>query len=742
MNDKRKTKEQLIQELEDLHQRIAELEKSETERRQTEEKLRDREESYRNLFENANEAIFVAQEGKLVFLNPKTTMITGYSGEELVSRPFIEFIHPDDRDIVSNRHVRRMKGEEITQLYDFRIIHRDGIVRSVELNVVAINWKGRPATLNFLSDITDRKQAEEALRESEEKYKALIETTDTGYLIVDSEGNVVDANSEYVRLSGQATLKEIVGRSVFDWTAGHDLARNRAEVIKCLERGFVRGLEIDYIDPEGRITPVEIHATVIRKGDSLQIVSLCRDISGRKQTEYALRLSEEKLSKAFQASPDWISISTLDDGWYLDVNETYLRVTGFTRKEVVGHTSMEINLWNNPDDRKKGLEIIRENGALKDFEVEFKLKSGEIKLMLWSAELIELEGKKFILSVCQDITDRKQAEERLRESERKYRELVENANSIILRWSRDGKITFMNEFGQQFFGFTEAEILGRHVIGSIVPETESTGRELGPLMDRICANPKDFEQNINENMRRNGERVWISWTNKTVLDKQGQVLEVLSIGSDITERMQAEKELQISLEKLRKAMGGIIQAMSSTIEIRDSYTAGHQRRVADLARAIAQEMGLPEDPVDGLRMAGIVHDLGKISIPAEILTKPTKLSDLEFGLIKTHPQISYDILKDIDFPWPVAEIVLQHHERINGTGYPQGLKGENIFLEARILAVADVVEAIASHRPYRPALGIDKAFEEIEKNKGILYDAEVVDACLRLFKEKGFKLSS
>ncbi len=163
MNDNRKTKEQMIQELEDLHQRIAELEKSETERTQTEEKLREREESYRHLFENANEAIFVAQGGKLVFLNPKTTMITGYSGEELVSRPFIEFIHPDDRDIVSNRHVRRMKGEEIPQLYDFRIIHRDGNVRSVELNVVAINWKGRPATLNFLSDITNRKQAEEAL---------------------------------------------------------------------------------------------------------------------------------------------------------------------------------------------------------------------------------------------------------------------------------------------------------------------------------------------------------------------------------------------------------------------------------------------------------------------------------------------------------------------------------------------------------------------------------------------------
>ena len=187
-------------------------------------------------------------------------------------------------------------------------------------------------------------------------------------------------------------------------------------------------------------------------------------------------------------------------------------------------------------------------------------------------------------------------------------------------------------------------------------------------------------------------------------------------------------------------MGGIIQAMAATVETRDPYTAGHQRRVANLGRAIAQEMGLTEHQIDGIRMAGTVHDLGKISIPAEILSKPTKLSDIEFSLIKTHPQISYDILKDIDFPWPVAQTVFQHHERINGSGYPLGLKGEEILLEARILAVADVVEAIASHRPYRPAYGIEVALEQISKKKGILYDTAAVDACLRLFKEQRFVL--
>jgi putative nucleotidyltransferase with HDIG domain len=176
-----------------------------------------------------------------------------------------------------------------------------------------------------------------------------------------------------------------------------------------------------------------------------------------------------------------------------------------------------------------------------------------------------------------------------------------------------------------------------------------------------------------------------------------------------------------------------------TVERRDPYTAGHQHRVANLAAAIANEIGLSEEQIDGVRMASVIHDLGKIHVPAEILSRPGRLTENEFSIIKTHPQTGYDILKTEEFPWPVAQIVLQHHERMDGSGYPSSLSGEEILLEARILAVADVVEAMASHRPYRPALGIDKALEEISKNKGVLYDAKVADACLRLFTEKGFK---
>jgi len=203
----------------------------------------------------------------------------------------------------------------------------------------------------------------------------------------------------------------------------------------------------------------------------------------------------------------------------------------------------------------------------------------------------------------------------------------------------------------------------------------------------------------------------------------------------MAEKNQAVEDQKRSLEKLQRTMNGFVQAMSLTVETRDPYTAGHQRRVAELACAIAHEMHIPEDMITGIRLAAIIHDLGKINVPAEILNKPGRLTDLEFGIIKTHSQVGYDILKEIEFPWPIAEIVLQHHERLNGSGYPQGLPGNEIHLESKILAVADVVEAIASHRPYRPAFGIDIAIEEISKYRNVLYDNDVMDALLDMSKK-------
>jgi HD-GYP domain-containing protein (c-di-GMP phosphodiesterase class II) len=200
------------------------------------------------------------------------------------------------------------------------------------------------------------------------------------------------------------------------------------------------------------------------------------------------------------------------------------------------------------------------------------------------------------------------------------------------------------------------------------------------------------------------------------------------------------KERHLSFERLRRTLDATVQAVTLIVEMRDPYTAGHQKRVAALARAIGEEMGLSADRLDGLQMAGYIHDIGKIGVPAEILSKPSKLTAIEFGMIKTHPQAGYDILKPIEFPWPIARMVLEHHERMDGTGYPNGLRAGDILVESRILALADVIEAISTHRPYRPALGVDAALAEVESGAGVLYDAEAAEASRRLFRDRGYIL--
>ena len=354
----------------------------------------------------------------------------------------------------------------------------------------------------------------------------------------------------------------------------------------------------------------------------------------------------------------------------------------------------------------------------------------------WSENIIAL--LKIIGEIFAFALSRKQITEALRESESKYKSLFECANDAIFLIKGE---TFVdcNTKTLNMFGCTRDQIIG-HSPAAFSPRLQPDGRDskekiFEKISLTLSGEPQFFEW---KNCRYDGG-LFDAEVSFSRVDVGNEVF-LQAIVRDITDRKQAEEKLEDTLENLRKAMGATIQVIAQVVETRDPYTAGHQRRVADLARAIATEMNLSQNTVEGIRMAGVVHDIGKVSVPAEILSKPGKLTKKEFELIKDHPQTGYDILKDVEFPWPIAIIILQHHEKMNGSGYPQELKGEEISLEARILAVADVVEAIASYRPYRPALGIDVALEEILKNKGIFYDDEAVNACLRLFNEKGFTL--
>jgi putative nucleotidyltransferase with HDIG domain len=239
--------------------------------------------------------------------------------------------------------------------------------------------------------------------------------------------------------------------------------------------------------------------------------------------------------------------------------------------------------------------------------------------------------------------------------------------------------------------------------------------------------------------KKDGSPIDISVSTAPLRDESGVIVGLMAVVADVSERKRMEEALRTSLKKSRRVFDETIHALAEAVEKRDPYTSGHQKRVARLASAIALEMGLAEKKIDGIRTAAVVHDIGKLSVPVEILSKPGQLSEAEQSILKTHPQAGYEILDGIEFPWPIARIVQQHHERMDGSGYPLGLQGDEILLEARILTVADVVEATSSYRPYRPANGITVALAEIVKYRGSRYSIEVVDACMGLFN-KGFKL--
>jgi PAS domain S-box-containing protein len=484
----------------------------------------------------------------------------------------------------------------------------------------------------------------------------------------------------------------------------------------------------------------------MQKANQSDFVALRRDITERKQAEEKLRESE--------AQYRLLADNMKDQLWLMDLNlkPTYIspsveKSRGYTFEEIA---QLPLDKHLTATSLQSAMEFfsIEMPKALADptyymtrlLDLEFYCKDGST---LWLENTFSLiwdeNGKPLsLLGAGRDITERKRAEKELLKSEEKYRRLVENSQEGIFQSTAEGRHITVNQAFANILGYESPE----EVLATIadIPHQVYVHPDDRTKILQIIEKEGSVKSYEAEFYKKDGSKTWVSINMHAVRDEEGRLLYYQGIDQSITEKKKIKAERQENIERLRKSLEAMINAMAVTVETRDPYTAGHQRRVADLARAIAVEMNLKSEQIDSIRMASMIHDIGKIAVPAEILSKPTKLTDLEFDLIKTHSQSGYDILKDIEFPWPLADFVLQHHERMNGSGYPQGLKGDDILLEARIMAVADVVEAIASYRPYRPALGIDLALKEISGNKGILYDADAVDACLKLFQEKGYTL--
>jgi HD-GYP domain-containing protein (c-di-GMP phosphodiesterase class II) len=343
-----------------------------------------------------------------------------------------------------------------------------------------------------------------------------------------------------------------------------------------------------------------------------------------------------------------------------------------------------------------------------------------------------------LLGISVDISDRVAMEEALRASQQRLAEAQRMAH--LGHWELDliknerkwsDEIYRIFEIDQKRFGATYEAFLD-----AIHPEDRA---EVSKAYEDSLKNRSAYQIH-HRLLMKDGRIKNVLEKCETDFDPDGKPLRSLGTVQDVTASMFAEKALNEQQKVLEQALEGTIHTVSMAVELRDPYTAGHQRRVADLSCAIAHRMGLDDERIRGIRLGATIHDIGKIGIPAEVLSKPSHLTDIELRIVREHARMGYDILKDVRFPWPVADIAFQHHERIDGSGYPQGLKGEEISLEARIVAVADVVESMASHRPYRPSLGIDAAREELVDGRGTLYDAQVVDACLHAL-DNGFVLS-
>jgi PAS domain S-box-containing protein/putative nucleotidyltransferase with HDIG domain len=713
-----------------------------TERKRAEERLAKSERRFRHLAELLPQIVFETDtRGNITFANQFSLKSFGYRPEDLRSEiNFLSLIAPQDRETVQKRFQEIVRGTE-TAAREYQALRKDGSSFPIILHANAILEEGVPMGVRGIGiDITERKRAEEALRESEEKYRAIIETNQEWIWQINTEGKHTYSNRALEQILGYS-IKDIVGRDATIFMHPDD-RRNIEEMLpKLIEnRKGWNNLVVRWLHKDGSIRWLESNAVAMldATGELIGFQGSDRDITERERAEEARRKSEEKFSKAFRSSPIPLAITRLSDGKFVEMNGAMEEIFEYHRDEWIGRSTIDLGLWVNEDDRKRVVRSIEADEPVRDQEFSFRSKNGRIVVARYSAEKIEIGEEKCLMSVIEDITERKRAEEALRESEEYFRSLIEKGSDVISVMDKNAIIQYISPSVERVLGYKPEELIGTSGFALVHPDDL---KRLSAREDFIAVLgvPGSFSPVI-ELRDRHKDGTWLSLEviARSIVDTNGE-LAIVTNAHDITERKKAEEALRLSAVRLRRTLNDAINALSSAIEMRDPYTAGHQERVTKLAVAIAQEMHLSEESIETLRIAGLVHDIGKMSVPAEILSKPTRLTEVEFSLIKTHAEAGYMILNKIDFPWPVARIVHEHHERIDGSGYPRGLTRSDLLTESKILCLADVVEAMSSHRPYRAALGIEVALREISEKRGILYDPDVVEACLKLFADNKFR---
>jgi PAS domain S-box-containing protein len=718
-----------------------------TEQKEAEKDLRESEERFRRISAITSDIEYscsTKEDGlfSIDWMIGATERISGYSIDEIKAQRCWRFlVLEEDLALFDKNVVGLAPGSHV--LCEIRIRHKNGGIVWIVSNTECFMDTATPEHFMLygaLVDITERKRTEEALRQNEEKYRTILEDIQEGYFEVDFAGNFTFFNDSLRRFLGYSK-EELMGMNNRQYT-DKEHSKNLFQTFKKVyDTGKpTEGFDWQIIKKDGTKKYVEASVSLQKdsSGKPIGFRGIVRDVTERKRMLEELRESEKQYRTFFNTSRDCVFITSINGRW-IDMNDAAIELFGYSNRDELMLISIP-DLYIKKEERTKFINTLLERGYTKDYPVDLRRKDGGVINTLITSNLrYDVNGRATeLMGTIKDITERKKSEEALKNSEEKYRNIFENSVEGIYQSTREGKFITANAAFARMAGYDSPEELIESIkdMGTqlyVHPEDRKRLMEISETKHFV----EGFEV---EFYKKDGSKFWVVINARTVKDEQGKILYIEGLIEDITIRKHSEELLHQTLESLKKAVGTTIQVLVSAVESRDPYTAGHQKRVADLARSIATEMVLPHDTIEGIRMAGSIHDIGKLSIPAEILSKPTKLTNIEFSLIKEHSQSGYEMLKDVESPWPLAQIVYQHHERMNGSGYPRNLKGDEILIEARIMAVADVVEAMSSHRPYRPALGIEIALEEITKNKGILYDNAVVDACLKLFLEKGYLL--
>ena len=679
------------------------------------------------------------------WMSPRFWTTLGYDPHEMkhLASEWQDLIDPDDLQVAIANFQRHC--EDPAHPYDqiVRYRHKEGHTVWVRCRGIAIrDAAGKPIRmLGAHADLTSSKQVEEELRHSEARYRDLVDLLPEGVIEADADATITYANEQAFQMTGYESPDLKAGLNAFDIIAPQDRSRAAENFARRRQGEDVGLVHYTAIRKDGSAFPIllSIHATGTEE-EREGFRGIVIDVTEREQIAKTLTRAVERLQLIDDASVDFI-YSYDRDGRFTHASRSLCKALHRPADEIIGRTHAELGF---PEAQCLEWDALHHQvyatRSLVQAETSTPMPGGDVRRYeVYLNPILDAAGEPIgIAGTTRDITDRVRIRTALKRSEETYRHLLESLNAGVVVHEADTSIRIANSAACRMLGLGQDDIMGRMATD---PEWRFV-REDGTRMphDEYPVNRVLSERaplnNLVLGIQRSGpeDTVWVLVNGMPIATESPDPDQVLITFADITARKLAEF-------RMREAFGGIVLALSRVAQGRDPYTSGHQQRVAELALAIATALDLPAQTQEAVGVASLLHDIGKIAIPMEILAKPSTPSAVEWEMIRAHSAQGASFLEGIELPWKIQEIILQHHERLDGSGYPKGLREEQIRLEARIIAVSDVVEAMSSHRPYRPALGSEAALKVLREGRGSLFDPDVVDACTRLFDEDGFTFS-